>query len=146
MPALAITLSLDHISDGDWDQLMEVDQDCDQPKRHDSKRPERPHDAYHDQGDMVAFISGLLLGSDQQVRAWFALFVRNGQKVGLSDLFPIGYLNLKVACSTFYDLSSPDAANVVPSRTKLYQSSGAVAHPTGSNLWGFVSLILVMKG
>lgn len=32
-------------------------------------------------GDMVAFVSGLLLGSDQAVRNWFAIFIRNGQKV-----------------------------------------------------------------
>ncbi|KAL0266334.1 UNVERIFIED_CONTAM: hypothetical protein PYX00_008909 [Menopon gallinae] len=31
-------------------------------------------------GDMVAFVSGLLLGSDQAVRNWFAIFIRNGQK------------------------------------------------------------------
>lgn len=32
------------------------------------------------ESDMVAFVSGLLLGSDQQVRSWFAMFIRNGQK------------------------------------------------------------------
>lgn len=29
---------------------------------------------------MVAFVSGLLLGNDQTIRNWFALFVRTGQK------------------------------------------------------------------
>ncbi|GLH03424.1 Integrator complex subunit 2 [Gryllus bimaculatus] len=53
MPALAIALSLEHSG-----QTVGAD-------------PE---------GDMVAFVSGLLLGSDQQVRNWFAMFVRNGQK------------------------------------------------------------------
>lgn len=53
MPALAIALSLEHSG-----QTVGAD-------------PE---------GDMVAFVSGLLLGSDQQVRNWFAVFVRNGQK------------------------------------------------------------------
>ncbi|XP_018328065.1 integrator complex subunit 2 [Agrilus planipennis] len=53
MPALAICLSLDHAS------------------RCSSSQPE---------GDMVAFVSGLLLGNDQTVRSWFALFVRTGQK------------------------------------------------------------------
>ena len=32
--------------------------------------------------DLVAFLSGLLLGSDTKVRSWFAEFVRVGQKVG----------------------------------------------------------------
>ena len=36
------------------------------------------HDA--DTGDIVAFVSGLLLGADQQVRNWFSQFIRNGQK------------------------------------------------------------------
>lgn len=53
MPALAITLSLDH------HKGISV-QDSD--------------------GDMVAFVSGLLLGNDQTIRNWFALFVRTGQK------------------------------------------------------------------
>jgi integrator complex subunit 2 len=54
MPALAITLSLDHSG-----RTLSTDAE----------------------GDMVAFVSGLLLGNDQQVRNWFAMFVRNGQKV-----------------------------------------------------------------
>ncbi|XP_068086623.1 integrator complex subunit 2 [Anabrus simplex] len=53
MPALAIILSLEHSG-----RSMGTDAG----------------------GDMVAFVSGLLLGNDQQVRNWFALFVRNGQK------------------------------------------------------------------
>ncbi len=32
--------------------------------------------------DLVAFVSGLLLGNDVNVRTWFSLFVRTGQKVG----------------------------------------------------------------
>ncbi|XP_015518272.1 integrator complex subunit 2 isoform X1 [Neodiprion virginianus] len=52
MPALAITLSLEH-------------------ENIDNLQPE---------SDMVAFVSGLLLGNDQQVRTWIAMFVRNGQK------------------------------------------------------------------
>ncbi|KAK0165379.1 hypothetical protein PV328_003895 [Microctonus aethiopoides] len=52
MPALAITLSLEC--------------EC-----HDSSQPE---------SDVVAFVSGLLLGNDQQVRTWIAMFIRNGQK------------------------------------------------------------------
>lgn len=31
--------------------------------------------------DLVTFVSGLLLGNDQQVRSWFSLFIR--QKVCL---------------------------------------------------------------
>ncbi|KAH0557626.1 integrator complex subunit 2 [Cotesia glomerata] len=50
MPALAITLSLENNS-------------LDSPE-----------------SDVVAFVSGLLLGSDQQVRNWIGLFIRNGQK------------------------------------------------------------------
>ena len=52
MPALAITLSLEH--------------KCTDNSQYES--------------DMVAFVSGLLLGSDQQVRTWIAMFIRNGQK------------------------------------------------------------------
>lgn len=32
------------------------------------------------QHDIIPFISGLLLGNDNNVRTWFALFIRNGQK------------------------------------------------------------------
>nr|XP_023017810.1 integrator complex subunit 2 [Leptinotarsa decemlineata] len=53
MPALAISLSLKH-NDNSGD--MDAD------------------------GDMVAFISGLLLGNDQTIRNWIALFIRTGQK------------------------------------------------------------------
>lgn len=53
MPALAIALSLDHTGRTDGAEL---------------------------QGDMVAFVSGLLLGNDQAIRTWFALFIRTGQK------------------------------------------------------------------
>ncbi|CAK9813155.1 Integrator complex subunit 2 [Anthophora plagiata] len=52
MPALAITLSLEHENINNT--LSE--------------------------SDIVAFVSGLLLGSDQQVRTWIAMFIRNGQK------------------------------------------------------------------
>ncbi|XP_015117124.1 integrator complex subunit 2 [Diachasma alloeum] len=52
MPALAITLSLER--------------ECLESSQLDS--------------DTVAFVSGLLLGSDQQVRTWIAMFIRNGQK------------------------------------------------------------------
>ncbi|XP_076254757.1 integrator complex subunit 2 isoform X2 [Rhynchophorus ferrugineus] len=31
-------------------------------------------------GDMVAFVSGLLLGNDQTIRNWIAMFIRTGQK------------------------------------------------------------------
>ncbi|CAH1111870.1 unnamed protein product [Psylliodes chrysocephalus] len=53
MPALAITLSLEHNN-----KIFSDDID----------------------GDMVAFISGLLLGNDQAIRNWIALFIRTGQK------------------------------------------------------------------
>lgn len=33
-----------------------------------------------EESDMVAFISGLLLGNDQTIRNWIALFIRTGQK------------------------------------------------------------------
>ncbi|EFN80684.1 Integrator complex subunit 2 [Harpegnathos saltator] len=55
MPALAITLSLEHAN-------TNSSQPCDI------------------ESDVVAFVSGLLLGSDQQVRSWIAMFIRNGQK------------------------------------------------------------------
>ena len=52
---------------------MEHLEDADNMEIDDSEMP--------DDSDIVAFVSGLLLGNDQQVRNWFALFVRNGQKV-----------------------------------------------------------------
>ncbi|XP_066600597.1 integrator complex subunit 2 [Prorops nasuta] len=52
MPALAITLSLN---------IENIDTSL-------------------SENDIVAFISGLLLGNDQQVRTWIAMFIRNGQK------------------------------------------------------------------
>ncbi|CAG9832502.1 unnamed protein product [Diabrotica balteata] len=53
MPALAISLSMDRIGkDGGADS----------------------------EGDMVAFVSGLLLGNDQAIRNWIASFIRTGQK------------------------------------------------------------------
>jgi integrator complex subunit 2 len=33
-----------------------------------------------DTQDLIAFISGLLLGNDQTTRSWFAVFVRTSQK------------------------------------------------------------------
>ncbi|CAH1986857.1 unnamed protein product [Acanthoscelides obtectus] len=53
MPALTITLTLEHIN-----KAEQTDED----------------------GDMVAFVSGLLLGNDQTIRNWIALFIRTGQK------------------------------------------------------------------
>lgn len=58
MPALAIMLTLENANRG---------------QRFDGKS-----------GDVVAFVSGLLLGNDQQVRNWFASFVRSRQKVRLA--------------------------------------------------------------
>lgn len=52
MPALAITLSLEH---------------------------NKPDESVFE-GDMVAFVSGLLLGNDQTIRNWIAMFIRTGQK------------------------------------------------------------------
>ncbi|XP_071448160.1 integrator complex subunit 2 [Hetaerina americana] len=64
MPALAIFLSLEHsqITQGG------IAKECigDSP--------------LWETSDIVAFVSGLLLGNDQQVRNWFNMFVRNGQK------------------------------------------------------------------
>nr|CAG4640631.1 EOG090X0154 [Eulimnadia texana] len=54
MPALVVFLSLDHaLSNAPTNDSL---------------------------GDVVPFVSGLLLGSDTAVRSWFSLFVRNGQK------------------------------------------------------------------
>ncbi|KAG8239355.1 hypothetical protein J437_LFUL018609, partial [Ladona fulva] len=64
MPALAILLSLEHRQIADEGIL-----------------PKGVEDRSVAEGsDVVAFVSGLLLGNDQQVRNWFAMFVRNGQK------------------------------------------------------------------
>lgn len=75
MPALAIFLSLDHA------RLQGVDIDGESML-----------------GDMVAFVSGLLLGNDQPVRNWFAVFVRNGQKVIVSAVSL--HLRLLVYCQS----------------------------------------------
>lgn len=32
-------------------------------------------------GDVVSFVTGLLLSPDQQQRAWFSLYIKNAQKV-----------------------------------------------------------------
>ncbi|XP_026737728.1 integrator complex subunit 2 [Trichoplusia ni] len=39
----------------------------------------------HQRDDLVSFMSGLLLGSDQTTRAWFATFLRNSHKRGKGD-------------------------------------------------------------
>ncbi|XP_022248205.1 LOW QUALITY PROTEIN: integrator complex subunit 2-like [Limulus polyphemus] len=65
MPGLAVLLTLDH------------------------SRLEQGHREATDfdsvVGDLVAFVSGLLLGNDDKVRAWFAQYVRNCQKKCESD-------------------------------------------------------------
>jgi len=60
MPAVAVLLSLDHAIY--------------------SKENNETKEAWL--GDVVPFISGLLLGNDATIRNWFSLFIRNGQKVG----------------------------------------------------------------
>lgn len=39
--------------------------------------------------DLVTFVSGLLLGNDQQARSWFSLFIR--QKVDINNILFILY-------------------------------------------------------
>ncbi|GAB6030189.1 Integrator complex subunit 2 [Chamberlinius hualienensis] len=63
MPSLAVALTLDHCK---YENLSD---DCVETKK----------------GDVVAFISGLLLGNDPNVRAWFAQYIRNGQKQKRKD-------------------------------------------------------------
>lgn len=59
MPALAVLLSLDYAA---------------------YMKPDKEERSFH-LGDVVPFISGLLLGGDTGIRTWFSLFIRNGQKV-----------------------------------------------------------------
>ncbi|EFX78427.1 hypothetical protein DAPPUDRAFT_105173 [Daphnia pulex] len=59
MPVLAVLLSLDYTS---CQNLIKTDKIESQF------------------GDDVPFISGLLLGGDANIRTWFSLFIRNGQK------------------------------------------------------------------
>lgn len=59
MPALAVLLSLDYAY----------------------SRKLNKEDNQTQLGDVVPFISGLLLGGDTNIRTWFSLFIRNGQKV-----------------------------------------------------------------
>ena len=35
--------------------------------------------------DLVAFVSGLLLGNNSDVRNWFSMFVKSGQRVSICD-------------------------------------------------------------
>lgn len=35
--------------------------------------------------DLVTFISGLLLGNDQQARSWFSLFIRQKVSVNIAE-------------------------------------------------------------
>lgn len=41
--------------------------------------------------DLVTFVSGLLLGNDQQTRSWFSLFIR--QKVSINIILKIKNIN-----------------------------------------------------
>lgn len=59
MPALAVLLSLDYAA-------------------YENKKQENE---LFGLSDVVPFISGLLLGSDSNIRTWFSLYIRNGQKV-----------------------------------------------------------------
>lgn len=34
--------------------------------------------------DLVTFVSGLLLGNDQQTRSWFSLFIRQKVSIGIA--------------------------------------------------------------
>ena len=61
MPALAVLLSLDYAV-------------CQKQIKGDKETQ---------LGDVVPFIFGLLLGGDANIRTWFSLFIRNGQKVNL---------------------------------------------------------------
>jgi len=67
MPALAVLLSLDYASD----EMIKS-----QANRMETQELENQLQL----GDIVPFISGLLLGSDQNIRTWFSVFIRNGQK------------------------------------------------------------------
>jgi integrator complex subunit 2 len=60
MPALAIFLSFDYAS---GQKMIKADKIQTQL------------------GDVVPFISGLLLGGDANIRTWFSVFIKNGQKV-----------------------------------------------------------------
>ena len=62
MPALAVLLSLDYASCQKMIKAEKIETQL---------------------GDVVPFISGLLLGGDVNIRTWFSLFIRNGQKVRL---------------------------------------------------------------
>ena len=61
LPSLAVALTLHH---------------C-----HETSDVSKAGDACEGLSDVVGFVIGLLLGSDQDVRYWFAQFIRNGQKV-----------------------------------------------------------------
>ena len=38
-------------------------------------------------GDIVPFVSGLLLGNDQSVRNWFSMFTRGRLKVNITRIY-----------------------------------------------------------
>ena len=45
--------------------------------------------------DLVAFVSGLLLGNNPDIRNWFSMFIKSGQRVSIVRLF----LSLKISKS-----------------------------------------------
>ena len=69
MPALAVLLSLDYAA-------------------YENKQKEDKSKLFG-LGDVVPFISGLLLGSDAATRTWFSLFIKNGQKVAFFLYFAL---------------------------------------------------------
>ena len=40
-----------------------------------------PRKDYDSTNDLVAFVSGLLLGNNADVRNWFSMFIKSGQRV-----------------------------------------------------------------
>ncbi|XP_077533566.1 integrator complex subunit 2 isoform X2 [Haemaphysalis longicornis] len=69
MPGLAVLLSLDH---------------CRSAEQQQGQQQGVGGGTESDGGDLVAFVSGLLLGSDDKVRSWLAQYVRSCQKKGES--------------------------------------------------------------
>ncbi|KAG1673893.1 Integrator complex subunit 2 [Nymphon striatum] len=65
LPSLAVALTLDH---------------CKQEQAQLALKSDSPQPSDSIISDLVAFVSGLLLGSDTQVRSWFSHFIRSSQK------------------------------------------------------------------
>lgn len=82
--------------------------------------------------DVVAFVSGLLLGNDPQVRSWISFFVRSGQKKkneALSALREVLLQRLRQLTEAMNACPAPSQSVVVKSASilRLYTALRGIA-------------------